>query len=343
MISSLLTIGGLIMSSIAPFFYGFLLAYILNMPCSYVRRFLARSKNKTVLKRKKLLSILIVMLMLVAIIVISLSFIVPAVINSVSLFIENIPTYRESVARFINYINGMGLFGLHISEEKIFERLGNIFGEDGESPLRPIMNVGRAVTGWIIAIVSAIYILFEKDRLKALAHRLLRVFTSKRAGALVIEAFVRLDKYFKQYLHTQTIDGLIVGGLATVLLFFLGSPYAIVLGVIFWIANYVPFFGSAAALVVTVIVVFFTQGIAKGAISAASLVIIQQVDATYIQPRLMSESFKLSPLLVIISITIGGAIAGILGMLVAIPIVAVLKDIFDSVVDYYEREKFPPV
>ena len=328
------------MSSIAPFFYGFLLAYILNMPCRYIRRLLGRSKNKTVQKRKKLLSILIVLLILIAIIAIALSFVVPAVINSVSLFIENIPTYRDSVVRFIDYINSIGLFGLHISEEKIFEWLENIFSEDGESPLQPIMNAGRAVTGWIIAIVSAIYILFEKDRLKALARRLVRVFASKKAGALITDAFVRLDKYFKQYLHTQTIDGIIVGSLVAALLFFLGSPYAIVLGIVFWLANYVPFFGSAAALLVTIIVVFFTQGITKGAISAASLVLIQQADATYIQPRLMSESFKLSPLLVIISITIGGAIAGILGMLVAIPIVAVLKDIFDSVVDHYERKKF---
>jgi len=88
-----------------------------------------------------------------------------------------------------------------------------------------------------------------------------------------------------------------------------------------------------------VLVVIFTQDFTAGVIAAICLFIAQQIDANIIQPRLMSSSFKLSPLLVIIGITVGGAIAGIWGMIVAIPILAMVKDIFDSIVGYYETKK----
>jgi predicted PurR-regulated permease PerM len=85
--------------------------------------------------------------------------------------------------------------------------------------------------------------------------------------------------------------------------------------------------------------VFFTQGFTTALIAAVILLITQQLDGNVIQPRLMGGSFSLSPLLVIISITIGGAVSGPLGMIVAIPIVAVLKDILDSVIEYYEHKR----
>jgi len=325
----------------SPFFYGFLLAYILNIPCGSIGKLVAKSKNRFIVKRQKLLSILITLVILITIIVTSLSLVIPAVKNSISLFIDSIPVYWESVVKFIDYFNNWGLFGLHISEEKIFAKIGDMVGDFSvENIWQPIMGIGTAIIGGFIAFISSIYILFEKDNFKGLIGRLFKIFASDRTSLLVAEVFVRLNRYFRQYIRTQTIDGMIVGVLTTILLFALGSPYALILGVIMVVLNYIPYLGSIAATFIAIVAVVLTQGITRGAIAAASLLIIQLVDANYIQPRLLSDSFKLSPFFIIISITIGGAIGGILGMVVTIPIVAVLKDIFDSVVDYYEHKKF---
>ena len=326
---------------ISPFLYGFFLAYIINMPCSTMRGWLSRSNNTFAIRRQKLLSILIVLLALITIIVVILSLIIPAITRSLSLFADNIPVYWQSIEGFIDYINNRGLFGWYICEEKIFEQLGRMFGDFSvENLLRPIISVGAALIGGLVAFISSIYLLFEKDRLIALIRRLLRVFASERASLLTAEVFVRLNKYFRQYIRTQTIDGIVVSVLTTILLFVIGSPYALVLGAVLFVLNYIPYLGSIAGTLAAIIIVTFTQGVTRGAISAASLLLIQLVDANYIQPKLMSESFAISPYLVIISITFGGAIAGVFGMLFAIPVAAVLKDIFDSVVDYYEYKKF---
>ena len=329
---------------VSPFFYGFVLAYIINLPISSIQRILATSKNKFILKRQRMFSALIVLILVLIIIALSLNLIIPAIADSVSFFIANIPVYWESVVHLIDYFNNLELFGWHISAEGIFTLLGDTFGnfsfEGLLAPINAIMSAATAVFSGAITLISSIYILAEKDKFKAFINKMLMVFTPNWFNTAVIWIMGGLNKNFRQYIHTQTIDGIILGTLATIVLSVLGSPYALILGIILGIVNYIPYFGSIFGTAAAVIVVAFTQGITMGAISAGSLFIIQQIDANIIQPRLMSGSFSLSPLLVIISITIGGAIAGVLGMLVAIPIIAVLKDIFDSILVYYERKKF---
>ena len=325
----------------SPFFYGFLLAYIFNIPCSSIQRRLAKSNNKVIQKKQKLFSILTMLIIMISIIVASISLIIPSIERSISLFIDNIPTYRENIEGFISYVNNIGLMGWHISEERVFDQLGNMFGDfTAEDFLQPLLDIGASVIAGLIAIVSSIYLLLEKDRLIALIHRLLRIFASKEMALLVNEIIKRLNRYIRLYIRTQTIDGVIVGVLTLVVLLALGSPYALVLSILLFILNYIPFLGSIVGTILVIVVVAFTQGITRGVISFISLLIVQILDANVIQPKLMSASFKISPYLVIIGITVGGAIAGILGMLVAIPLITVLKDIFDSVIDYYEHRRF---
>ena len=329
---------------ISPFFYGFILAYIFNMPCSFIMRQLNKYGNNFIKKRQKLLSILIVFLIIILLIGIVLNIIVPAIITSVIFFIDNTPTYIEGIFGFVEYFNNLGLFGWYISPEGIFSVLASALEglsmETFAQPFNAIMNIGSTIFTGFIAIISSIYILVEKDRFKKFLHRLLNAFSPKMFNIAVVEIGARLNKYFRLYINTQTIDGIILGTMATIFLtFVIRSPYALVLGIMLGIVNYVPYFGSIFGTFAAAVVVLLTQDFTMGAGTLLGLIILQQIDANIIQPRLMSDSFSLSPLLIIISITIGGAIAGIFGMLAAIPIVAVLKDIFDSIVEYYEKAK----
>jgi len=328
---------------ISPFFYGFLLAYIVNMPCSSIQRLFAKAKINFIRKRQRALSILIVFILSVALTVLVINLIVPAIANSIAFFIANIPVYWESVFRFVEYFNNREPFGWRISADGIFNLIRDFFSdfriETLSRPIDAILGAGATLFSGFIAFISSIYILLEKDKFKAFIRRLLKVLASPEVYTVVLDHFGRLNKNFRQYIRTQTIDGIILGTLATILLLILGSPYALVLGIMLGIVNYIPYFGSIFGTLLAVVVVAFTQGITMGLISAAALFTVQQIDSNVIQPKLMSGSFALSPLLVIISITIGGTLAGIFGMIAAIPIVAVLKDILDSVIAHYERKK----
>ena len=325
-----------------PFFFGFMLAYIINMPMSGVQRLLSKSKNKFIRKRQRLLGVLSVTLIFLAIIGVTLSFIIPAIGRSITMLIENAETYLAAITGFVDWINNLELFGLNLDLDADFfiNLLGTLFADfDIEAFLRPIIGAGTAIFTGVIAFIASIYILVEKNRFKRYLNKLMRIFLSNNTITTITTIAGGLNNNFRTYIRTQTIDGLILGTMATIILFILGSDFALILGIMLGIVNYIPYFGSIFGTLVAVLVVIFTQDFTTGVIAAIALFIAQQIDANIIQPRLMSGSFALSPLLVIIGISVGGAIAGIMGMIVAIPILAMLKDIFDSVVDYYENAK----
>ena len=328
---------------LAPFFYGFLIAYIVNIPIGAVERLFLRSKVKFIQKRSRLFGALIVLLITLALIILLISIVVPALISSITIFIENFPVYIDNIVAVMSTFNEMNPFGWNISTEGIIEMLGNMFSgltiDNIIGPINALLSAATAAFTGVIALISSVYILAGKDRIKGAAHRLLGVVVSKRVYVITIELFSKLNKNFRTYIHTQTIDGLILGTLATIPLLIAGSPFALILGIMLGVVNYVPYFGSIIGTLITVLVVMFTQDFITGLIIAGVLLVIQQIDANVIQPRLMSGSFSLSPLFVIIAITVGGAVGGVMGMIVAIPIAAVFKDIYDSIVTYFEQKK----
>jgi len=331
---------------ISPFFWGFVLAYIINIPCGSIQRLLARSKNKFILRKQRMLSVLIVIVLILGLISLALSFIIPAAINSILLFASNWAVYLEGVERIIDDINSWEIF--YISIDNVSNFFSDMFDDftigDIAAPINAIIegiaSVAGSVVSGVIAVISSIYILIEKDKLKASATKFFRLIPPEGVFLAITETTGRLNKYFRQYVRTQTLDGLILGTIVTIALTILGSPFALLLGITLGILNYIPLFGSLVGTIIAIAMVMFTQGFTTGLIAAVVLIIIQQLDANVIQPRLMGSSFAFSPLLIIISITVGGAVAGVLGMIIAIPIAAIIKDIFGEITAYYEKKKF---
>ena len=333
---------------ITPFFYGFLLAYVLSIPCTGLRKLLMGSSVKFLRKFNKAISIVSVYVALFLVLTVVLNLLIPAIYDSVLLFVNSFPSHYENLVAIATYVNDLEIPGIHFSVEALLLQVQTIiegFSLDNlVAPIDTIFSVSNAIFSGVfvgvLAFISSIYILAEKEKFKAYIRRVLAAISAPSVYVATIGYATNLNNNFKQYIKTQTLDGLILGTMATLALTIMVSPYALLLGVMLGIVNYVPYFGSIFGTIATVLVVAFTQGITMGLIAAVVLLVLQQIDANVIQPRLMSGSFSLSPLLVIVSISIGSAIAGIFGMIAAIPIVAVLKDIFESFIEYCERNRF---
>ena len=328
---------------LTPFLYGFMLAYIVNIPISGMQRLLIKTSNKFFIVHQKLMSALIMLVVLVVMLTLLLMLVIPAIADSIVFFIDSLPVYYENIMLGAEFINNLDMFDFEINAETALGLLGGLFAdisiESIMSPINALMAIpGMLLTGFI-AFVSSIYILVEKNKFKGFLRRLLKVYANEAICNGTVDYASKLNKNVRQYINTQTLDGVILGTLVTVQLFLFGSPYALILGLMLGILNYIPYFGSIFGTIIAIAVVMLTQGIGIGAIVAVTLLITQMLDANVIQPRLMSGSFSLSPLLVIISVTVGNEIAGIFGMLISIPIVAILKDIYDSITAYYERKK----
>ncbi|MCL2874298.1 MAG: AI-2E family transporter [Defluviitaleaceae bacterium] len=329
---------------ITPFFYGFLLAYVMNIPYNAIYKLVGKSKSGFVLKRKKIFSIVGAYLGLGFVIYSVIRLIFPAIYESILFFNYEFQNYVDRITMFFDDLVGMEVFGVEITADGIASVFQDVLQSFNIEAFAGhvnsfIMGVTSVIFTTILALISSIYILVEKEKLKAYTYRLVRAFSTPMALEAIMEFSGRLNRNFKQYIYTQTIDGLILGTIVTIQLYFLGSPFFLLLGIMLGVVNYIPYFGSIIGSIVAVVIIAITQDMNIAFFAAVILFITQQIDGNFIQPRLMSGSFSLSPLLVIISITIGGAIAGILGMIAAIPIVAVLKDLFEGIIVHREWKK----
>ena len=114
----------------------------------------------------------------------------------------------------------------------------------------------------------------------------------------------------------------------------MGVEYAFLLGIGIGILNIIPYFGAIIGVIIAAIITIFTGGINQAIWLAIVATIIQQLDANIINPRIVGNALKLSPILVISSVTIGGAYFNVLGMFLAVPVVAVIKLLVNDYLDY---------
>lgn len=122
--------------------------------------------------------------------------------------------------------------------------------------------------------------------------------------------------------------------MVTVAMSIMGIKYAPVLGFLIGLFNMIPYVGAIIATVVAAIVTLITGGVAQTIWMLVVVIILQQIDANIINPKIIGQSLKISPLLVIFAITVGGAYFGILGMFLAVPAIAVIRILVEDYIDY---------
>ncbi len=147
---------------VTPFFYGFLLAYVLSIPCGGIERILARAKNGFVSKRKKALSISITYVLFLLLLVLTVRLIIPSVYKSILLFIANFQTYYNRAQQFINYINDLDILFIDISVDKIKAMAGSLSMENLSSSINALFSVSSAIFKSFLAFISSIYIYMKK-------------------------------------------------------------------------------------------------------------------------------------------------------------------------------------
>ena len=101
--------------------------------------------------------------------------------------------------------------------------------------------------------------------------------------------------------------------------------------------NLIPYFGAIIAVFIAILVTLLTGGLGKAILMAVVVIILQQIDANIINPKIVGDSLEISQLLVIFAVTIGGAYFGVIGMFLAVPIVTVIKVMLEDYID--EKEK----
>ena len=148
------------------------------------------------------------------------------------------------------------------------------------------------------------------------------------------------NRIFFKFISGQLIDGIIIGILVTIGMSIIGVKYAVLLGFMIGLFNIIPYFGAIVAVAISILITIITGGVSQRLIMAIVVIILQQIDSNIINPKIIGNSLEISPLLVIFAVTVGGAYWGVLGMFLAVPVVAVLKIIIDDWIEYKNQKKY---
>ena len=340
-----------------PFISGFIIAYILSIPVNSMQRLLDRTNLEFLQRFKKSISVIFVYMLFIFIIYIAVRLLIPPTITALADLVSSFPVYYQQFLRFLETINQEEQIPFYLNIDEILQ---DFLGLDTANPLtfispEAIMSYLGTILGGatvifrtFLAFISSVYFLFEAENLGKFLTRLMNAFSSGKTSSVILGYGQKINQYFKKYIFCVILDCLIMGVVGTIILSIIGSPYAIFLGLLIGVMNLIPYFGSIVATAIAVLVVWLTQGFAMGVVSLIVLLISQQMDANVLQPRLYGTSLKLSPLLVIISVSVGGAVGGliggaiggtIMGMIVAIPCAKVLMNILDDIIEYRELKK----
>lgn len=323
-----------------PIIGGAVIAYILYPMCKRLEKFFAGRSNKTVRRMRRGLSVAAVYLGFILFLALILVAIIPMLTKSITELIYNLPAMLASVKA---WLNSLDLGGLNLGEklnEFSFDNIINFIKNiDIDKYASGIMGVGNSVFRIFMSFIISVYILLDRSSLKKMFGRISKLYSKGPKTGTVLKYLRKVSEFIYKYIYCLLIDAIIIFILSLIVLSILRVPYAFVFAFLIGICNMIPYFGAIIATVLTAVFTVFTVSFGRGLTVAIALIALQQVDANIIQPRLYSGSFNIRPLWVIVGILVGGGLFGILGILLAVPIMAVLATIADDVLTAREEKK----
>lgn len=337
-------IGNLI-DVLMPFGVGLLIAYLLYIPCKKIESFYKKSKKiKFIKNRARGLSILTVYLIIILILIIAINFLIPIVASSIIDLVTNIQSYYNSLMTSIDNMPDDSIFKNDIVIDLI-ESIRNIdlkqfFNMNKLAEYaRGAIDVAGRILDFFVAIIVSIYLLLERKQILEFIRKLGRAILNKRAYKNFGKYFDRTNSIFFDFLAGQILDGIIIGIITSIAMLILGVKYAISLGFMIGIFNLIPYFGAIIAVIIAAIITLLTGGLWQTVIMVVILIVLQQIDANIINPKILGNSLKISPLLVIFAVSVGGAYFGVWGMFLSVPIIAVIKLLLTDYIEYKNRFK----
>lgn len=327
---------------ISPFLMGMLIAYILYIPASGIEKRLKKSKFKLISKKARGLSVLIAYIIAVIIIVIIMNVVLPVVIESIVELVNNFQGYydrllddysklpedsfikSEQVNQILNSIKNINLAD-YINVEKIMEYA------------KGAISIVTSVFDAFVTIIVSIYALLERGNIMKFAKKVTYTIFGENTSKKIGKYFDSTNHIFFKFLASQLIDAIIVGIMITVALSLMRIKYAVLIGFMIGLFNIIPYFGAIVAVALSILITLITGGFTQAVWMSIVVIILQQIDANIINPKIVGNSLEISALLIIFAVTVGGAYFGILGMFLAVPVAAVLKILINDYIEYKEK------
>lgn len=264
--------------------------------------------------------------------------------------VENITTYvknsvngfQTDLSKFYkkvdNILNSKNIFEEYISPQvnKFIKNFTSFIYDIGNNLILIISSFTSGIINIIISLVIAFYFLKEKSIIKQKFENASMAFLPKKFYKFLKNSLGDINVVFSGYIRGTLLDASIMAILISILLSIIGLNFSILIGIISGFSNIIPYFGALMGFILAISVALISGEPMKALYSTIIILALQQIDTIFIAPKVIGESVELSPVLVIIALSVAGNLFGLWGMVFAVPVFATIK-LF--VCRIYERQK----
>ena len=326
-----------LVDSFKPVIYGLVIAYLLD---SVVIFFMKKLK----VRRKQ--GIFLACIILIGILSAAIYYVLPLIIDNVNNIISFIMEGEVDIGQIVTDIRNKvdNRYVEYVTDyilqagEYVRNIINNLLRYLYATLMSLITNIGSGTFIAITSIIISIYMLFEKDDLLARGRRFIHAYFKENKANDILHVFSRANRIFKSFLTGKLLDSTIVGIMCVIAFAIAKVPYAPLMGTLIGFFNIIPYFGPIIGSVPVVIVSFFVNP-AKALTALIIIIIIQQIDGNFLDPKIVGENVGVSPFWIITSVTVGGNLFGIPGMILGVPVLVLLKEVIEDSIEMRLIEK----
>lgn len=313
---------------ISPLFAGIAIAFVLDTPYKKMRK-LFHEKMKLKEGFAKAISILFVYVLTFGLIALLIRFIYPAIMKNIQTFSGNLDDYLAGFQNFLNKLSDFfGMRRVDLSDfNKLIESKLGVIGEAAADMLPKIISVTSGLVSWVtkfvIAIVLSIYVMSGQTRLISQVNRIAKAYMPKKLYDKNLYVMDIVNTVFRNYVSGQLLEACILGSLCFLGMLILRLEYAALIGIVVAVTALVPILGAWIGGGLAMLLLLFVSP-RKALIFLIFFVILQQLENNLIYPRVVGTKLGLPGIWVLLGVTVGGGLFGIVGMFIGVPVATVI-------------------
>lgn len=334
-----------------PFVLGGAIAFVINVPMSFLeKKIFGKTKdgNKVGKKLARPISLLLTIILAVGVIALVMFGVIPQLTRTMGSLMISIANFVPQMQNWIRDFshNNQEIMKLvnqvQFNQDQAIKWGISILGSGAGNMMNTTMSaVGSIVSGFatfFIAFSFACYILFQKEKLHVQIRKVFFAFIPKQKAEAFLKICSLTYQTFANFLTGQCVEAVILGSMFVVTLSILKMPYALLIGTLIAFTALIPIFGAFIGCAVGCFLIFMVSP-KQAILFIIVFLILQQIEGNLIYPHVVGGSVGLPSIWVLAAVTIGGNLMGIVGMLIFIPLVSVLYTIFREFVYLRLKEK----
>lgn len=333
-----------------PVIFGIVLAFLLNIPMSFLERKIIlliqklKVDKKRAFKISRAISLLLVLLIFICVITFTINIVIPEIIKSFYIFIEKAPEQIKNIQGLLiknydNYLIDSVLSKIKEIDGDISKIINNLVQITFSGVLNITLGITNILINFILGLIISIYILLEKETLKYQLKLLINTVATDKYKSSIIEILKLIYSKFKKYIFGQAIDSAILFIMIFISMTIFKIPYAIFISFILAICAAVPILGPLIGIIITTIIMIIA-GYKNILFFILIVVLMQQIEGNIIYPIVVGNSIGLSSLYIVVVVIVFSSLFGIFGVIIGVPLCGVLYEIICKYVykkDFIEK------